>query len=136
MSDPSAPALALYRGAFEASAVAMAISTQRGRIVDVNPAFLRLFGLRRDEAVGHTSAELGLVPAGEPGPEELAALTVAKWERGDGAGVFQRSLRSRAGQTVRLTLFASVIDLEDEPMLVSSFVVHPEATPVGPPGGA
>jgi diguanylate cyclase (GGDEF)-like protein/PAS domain S-box-containing protein len=50
---------ALYRTAFQTSIDAVTIShLEDGRFVDVNQAFLHMFGYQREEVVGHTSLEL------------------------------------------------------------------------------
>lgn len=47
---------------FQASPVALGISTiLEGRILDVNESWLEVFGYRREEVIGRTSDELGLV---------------------------------------------------------------------------
>ncbi len=40
--------------------VMMLINMKDARIIDINPAFLNVFGLRRDDIIGSTSAELGI----------------------------------------------------------------------------
>jgi PAS domain S-box-containing protein/putative nucleotidyltransferase with HDIG domain len=47
-----------YRALFEQSRDAISITTQGGRYVDVNPAFLALFGYTRDELMQTTAASL------------------------------------------------------------------------------
>jgi len=50
-----------YRTAFQTSIDAITIShLEDGEFVDVNEAFLRIFGYRREEVVGHTSVELNI----------------------------------------------------------------------------
>ncbi|OHX20205.1 EAL domain-containing protein [Chromobacterium sphagni] len=50
-----------FRALFAGSPVAMAISRQSdGKVVEVNDAFLEMFGLERKEVVGRTTLELGI----------------------------------------------------------------------------
>lgn len=49
--------------AFENHPIATAIAAEDGRYLDVNQAFCAFTGFSRDELIGKTSAELGLVPA-------------------------------------------------------------------------
>ncbi|HMQ35556.1 MAG TPA: PAS domain-containing sensor histidine kinase [Chloroflexaceae bacterium] len=52
---------ARFATAFRASPIAISISTlAEGRLVDVNASFLRMFGYRHDEVIGHTVLELEL----------------------------------------------------------------------------
>ncbi len=49
-----------FAGVFRASPLAIAITRlEDGRYLDVNEAFERLFGLRREEVIGRTSLEIG-----------------------------------------------------------------------------
>jgi two-component system cell cycle sensor histidine kinase/response regulator CckA len=51
----------MFQKAFQASPDIMVVHTlSEGRHVDVNQAFLRLFGYRREEVIGQTAVELGL----------------------------------------------------------------------------
>jgi len=56
----------LYKDAFESAAEGVTITDLTGHILDVNPAFERLTGYRRAEALGHT---LSLVKSGHSTPE-------------------------------------------------------------------
>ena len=51
---------AKFAKAFNSNPSGMAITTLEGRVVDVNDAFLRTLGYTRDEALGHTTVQLGL----------------------------------------------------------------------------
>jgi PAS domain S-box-containing protein len=71
---------------FHASPVAISLTTlAEGRFVDANDSFLRLFGYRREEVIGRTTAELGLWPDRAERPRLVETLR----ER--------RSLRHREG---------------------------------------
>lgn len=52
---------ARFFAAFNASAVSLAIADSGGRLVEMNPAFCMLVGYRRDELIGRTTVELGLL---------------------------------------------------------------------------
>lgn len=52
-----------FDAVFHGSQMAIGISRLvDGRYIDINPAFLRLFGYRRHEVIGRTSKELGPWP--------------------------------------------------------------------------
>ena len=55
---------ARFEQAFHGNAAAMVIAQHSDlRIIDVNPRWLELFGATRDEVIGRTSVELGLITA-------------------------------------------------------------------------
>lgn len=52
----------LFSKAFHASPMGLAISTvDDGRLIEINPAFEKIYGYSRQEAIGRTSTELGLI---------------------------------------------------------------------------
>jgi len=53
---------AKFRAIFETSASAITIARQDGTVVDANPAFLNIVGKRRDEVLGKTPVDLGILP--------------------------------------------------------------------------
>jgi PAS domain S-box-containing protein len=84
---------------FHANPTAIIISSlDKGRILDVNDAFLTLMGFRRDQVVGHTSSELRLLVH----PDKRHTLVQAVLSDG-GVRQFELSLRTRTGK-VRETL--------------------------------
>jgi PAS domain S-box-containing protein len=66
-----------FAKAFEASPLALTITSLRtGRLLEVNETFTRLSGYTREEAVGHTTLELGLWA--EPTDREVELATLAQ----------------------------------------------------------
>jgi len=64
-----------YRTAFLTSIDAITLSCMEdGRLVDVNPAFLRMFGFEREEVIGRTTLELNLWPVPDHRQKLVAAL--------------------------------------------------------------
>lgn len=49
-----------FAKAFHLNPIAMSISTMEGRFIDANESFLRMFGYRRDQVIGHSSLELNM----------------------------------------------------------------------------
>ncbi len=94
-----------FEKAFRSSPAATAILTlAEGRFVDVNDAFLRLTGRKRDDVIGHTSVELGVFDA------ETRARLVQVLER-EGM-VRGRPLTFNDGEKDRAILFsAQLIEL-------------------------
>jgi PAS domain S-box-containing protein len=68
-----------FRKAFNANPEPIAIGTiSEGRYIDVNESFLRVTGYRREEVIGHTSAELKFWER----PEDRAKLVAALRKQG------------------------------------------------------
>ncbi len=104
-----------FATAFRASPTLMAISDlDNGRYIEVNDAFLRTLGYRRDEVIGHTSIELGLFARPEQRLEAVQLLE-ALGRLQD----FEVLVRTKSG-AVRNGLFsAEYIHLQDRPVLLT-----------------
>jgi PAS domain S-box-containing protein len=103
-----------FSKAFRSSPVDMAIITRaEGLIIDVNESFERQTGFARDEAVGHSCAELGLcVDAGE------RAAILLEIETNGRVRNREIELRTRSGE-VRMTLYsAEPIEIGGKPCLL------------------
>jgi len=82
-----------FHAAFQASPVAVVITRRDdGRIVDANPAFLRLFGQEKDSVLGRNVRELGLIDEATAG-----IIRNALTERA-GAIDSELSVRSASGE--------------------------------------
>jgi len=104
-----------FSKAFRASPDMAVISTLRdGIFVEVNDSFTRIIGYTREEAIGHSSAELGIwVKA-----EERARIVQILKERGRFRNE-EVDLRIKSGE-IRLLLFsAELINIGDEPCMLS-----------------
>ena len=89
-----------FEQAFHGNAAAMVIARQADlRILDVNPRWLELFGATRDEVIGRTTVELGLIS------EEDARNRIAEHARFSGGYDTELALRTRRG--AGLTVLAS-----------------------------
>jgi PAS domain S-box-containing protein len=100
---------------FTASPVSISLIRQAdGRIVDANPAWERLTGVSRDEALGKTHLELGF-GFEEPGEERfLAHLASGKPLRD-----FEQRLRMPNGSFRLLSVSAELANLHGEPCFIS-----------------
>ena len=107
-----------FSGAFHSAPALMAISTLTdGRYIDVNDVFLTTLGLTREEVIGRTSTELGVLD--DPGVRaELLAL-VAREGRVRHADV---RMRAKDGRAVDGLFSAEPITLGDEPCLLTTML--------------
>ena len=104
---------------FDGSPVGMSINGPEGRFLNVNPTGLRLFGMSRNEVIGHTSIELGLLAPEDR--ERQQALAVHIRERGTVSNA-QRVLRTKSGELRSVVLLVDRIDLGTEVRFVSTFL--------------
>jgi len=83
---------------FNSSPVAMSLSTlKEGRFLDVNEAFVKIYGWSRDEVVGRTIFELDMWV----NQEQRAALFATIQERG-AAHNFELEMRVKSGQVIQI----------------------------------
>ncbi|MBI5766827.1 MAG: PAS domain S-box protein [Verrucomicrobia bacterium] len=105
-----------FEVAFRASPVAMFLSTlAEGRLIEVNEAFLRLFGYAdRDEVLERTSLELGLWPE----PKDRERLATALRDTGK-LTQFEQSFRTKSGELRHSLSSAERIDLQGRACVLS-----------------
>ena len=104
----------LFNSFFYLSPVPMAITRQSdGRFLLVNDAFTTLTGHTREEAVGRTSVELGILTA------ETRARAVEHFSTGDGMKV-EVSARTKGGRPLTLQLSNAHIDIDGVPHFLST----------------
>jgi PAS domain S-box-containing protein len=100
---------------FHASPVAISLTTlAEDRFVDVNDSFLRLFGYRREEVIGRTTAELGLWPDSGQRPRLVETLRQRRSLR-DQEGAF----RARSGEERYGIVSMELVDLGGTPHVLS-----------------
>jgi len=96
-----------FAKAFRSAPVAMTITTfSENRYLDVNESYCTLTGYTRDELLGHTSTELGIVPEKAPnipGFRELSASGRAR--------EVEFPIRTKAGETRDILLSAELIEI-------------------------
>ena len=93
-----------FSAAFRASPMAMVITTLEGRYVEANDAYAALIGYSREEIIGRTTSELGVLPT-DAGTEPVRALDRA----GGTLSGLEFELRHRDG-TLR-TVIAGVTEI-------------------------
>jgi len=94
---------------------AISISSLRnGRYVEINPAFERVFGYAREEALGRAGTELGIWPD----PSERQRMADLLYEHGELVNIVTR-LCDKAGRTLDCLLSASLIEIDDEPCMMT-----------------
>ncbi|MCC7386947.1 MAG: PAS domain S-box protein [Deltaproteobacteria bacterium] len=106
-----------FSKAFQVSPAGMVITDiATGTFLDVNEAFLRMFEYRRDEVVGHTSLELGLLTGGER--ERLIARQL------EVGGLQNTELRARArsGKIVEIMFSSRPLTIEGRACHITTMV--------------
>jgi PAS domain S-box-containing protein len=99
-----------FAAVFNASPLAIGISRMSdGRYVDVNDAFLALFGLRREETLGNTSLELGLWTE----PADRVRLVEEIRAKGGVSG-FEAGFRRKSGELGSLLISARILRVGGE----------------------
>lgn len=83
---------------------------------DVNDRFLRMSGYRRDEVIGRTTVELGMLTP--HGREELLARQLAE----GGVSDFELQSRVKSGQPITLLMSSRPIDYDDEPCFITVMI--------------
>lgn len=101
--------------AFRASPVVMTIAPlDGGRFVEVNPAFVRLSGWKREEIIGRSSIELNLWVR-----TEERARFFERLQRDRVVRNFETELRHRQGTVRTFQLSGEVIELNREPHVIT-----------------
>lgn len=97
-----------FEKSFQASPALMAIAhVEDGRLIEVNPAFLRGSGYTREEVIGRSTLELGLWARREERDEFLRLMQTAGVVRD-----FEASFRAKSGEVRALLLNADLIELD------------------------
>ncbi len=112
-SDELAESENRFYKAFHAAPTLMVISSVDGRFVDVNEAFERRSGYRRDEVVGRNSGEFGLWRSLETRDDLVQALL-----RGESLRNVEIEFSNREGENTFCLLAADSITLEGERCLI------------------
>src|SRR6266849_1417349 len=100
-----------FSKAFHSSPVEVVITTlQEGRFLDVNESFERNTGFTRDEAIGHTSVELGLWA----NPEERAPIVEQITKHG-GVRNLEMQFLTKSGETSVKLYSAEPIEIGGKP---------------------
>jgi PAS domain S-box-containing protein len=100
---------------FKSSPVAIAIARTRDNVLlDVNPAWEKITGVNREEAVGHTSMQLGLLFGPEDRNHIIRTLTESMPVRS-----LEIKARMRSGEVSDLQMSAERIEIAGEPCLLT-----------------
>lgn len=86
-----------------------------GRVVDVNPAFLGIFGFTRDEVIGHVCSELKLWRCAAD-----RERVVQRFRRDRKLDSFELAFWTKSGQPRNFLVFANQIRLNGEELLIVS----------------
>lgn len=106
-----------FAKAFRTRTVAITLETlKEGRYIDVNDTFLRLTGYRRDEVIGHTTRELGLMVY----PEERERYIVSLQKEHSLQG-FEVMYRAKSGEIRYGVASIETIDIVRQECILSHF---------------
>ncbi|MBJ6751843.1 PAS domain S-box protein [Geomonas anaerohicana] len=102
-----------FRTIFDHAPVAIGIgAVDDGRLLNVNPAWLRLMGFQREEVIGRTALELGLYLDDGTRDEIVAAIR-------QGKGFSQElQLKRKSGEVIDVLFAADVVVLDGTPCLL------------------
>ena len=106
-----------FEQAFNGNAAAMVIASQQDlRIIDVNPRWLEMFGATREEVIGRTSVELGLIS------EHDAEVRISQHrEFADGYDI-ELALRRRDGTPIIVLASAKPIVIAEGPCTLTTLL--------------
>lgn len=106
-----------FRRIFHTSPVAISLSTvDDGRIIDANKAYWNLTGHDPQDAIGRTTAELGIL---SPGFDRYRFIEKLKTHRSLNNPAYQ--FKTRSGETRITMAFYELISLAKEPIILSMF---------------
>lgn len=100
-----------FEKSFHSSPALMAISrVSDGRVIEVNPAFLKSYGFKREEVIGRTTTELGLWQHAGQRAEILRSLRQTGQLRD-----FEADIHDKTGHLRSLIVNADIIELGGTP---------------------
>jgi two-component system sensor histidine kinase UhpB len=109
---------------FAAVPAGLAVSTlAKGRYIEINDEFSRLYGFTQKEAIGHTAAELGIWPDVSDRQRLVADVINAGGTKRD----VELNLRAKDGTLRIMRTAAHTIELQGEQVLVTTSVDVTEA---------
>jgi PAS domain S-box-containing protein len=115
ISSSLAAANELLFKAFQLSSDAFAVTRlDDGRVVEVNDAFLRLFGFERDEVIGRTTSELGLWV--DPSDRARLLDALARDRATDSECI---TLRTASGEPRTVEMSAHVVNVDGTPCILA-----------------
>ena len=106
-----------FASLFRSNPIAVGITRKPNlEIVEVNDAWCKLTGYTREQAIGHTSTELGLAT-----PETLRQIRT-RLEADNAMHNFEISLVTQSGEERQVLISAEPIDLGGEPCILSNLL--------------
>lgn len=112
---------ALFSTAFRNSPVAMSIMRASDRCyMDVNETFLKLIEFQRDEVIGKTSAELGILVV--QGTDDAIDQRWARLYSQGRIPNFEGKLRRRSGEIREMLMSVELIHMDGEPVVLTTSI--------------
>ncbi len=105
-----------FSKAFRASPDPLAIADPEGRFVEINAAFVKIFGFARDEVIGRTTKDLGLY-LDPKDRDRIRAVFLANGYVRD----FEVDLINRDGDVVHGLVSGEIIDIDGQPFNLAIF---------------
>ncbi len=116
-SDPAPVAASLFEVLFQSAPLPACVSRlSDGKLIAVNDAWLSLFGLTREAAIGRTTVELGHWAS-----QEDRTLALNQWIAQDQSERQFHSLKMTYGQTHRVRMHGWVIQQQPEPWIAAFY---------------
>lgn len=104
----------IYYAMFEECSFSVALNKLSGEFVDVNDRFVHITGVSRNEAIGRTPVELGIV-------DELTQTFIldAVHQTGDKLDGCEIIVRTQSGETKHILLSSTLVKYKDETVILS-----------------
>lgn len=107
----------MFSNAFQIGPTAITITRiADGKFINVNDSFLKLFGYRREEVIGHTSTDLNMWSL-----EERKKLIQKQLETG-GLRNAELTALSKSGQAIHLLFSSQPMEIEEEPCHLTTLI--------------
>jgi PAS domain S-box-containing protein len=102
-----------FSKAFHDNSVAMTLTDELGKYIDVNESFLNLTGYNREELIGHTSADLGITDA------EKHKIALMDFKEKNSIKDIEFEIQTKSGERHNIIGGTELIEIEGNVRLIS-----------------